>query len=85
MLFADTCWRRKTDSESAEEPPPAKHTPDTQSNRTGSVKDGGHQFEMKMAALIGLLALRRGDNFELFSNRDNAGNYNKHNKTMSLS
>ena len=84
MLFADTCWGRETGTESAEEPPPAEHTPDTQSNRTGSVKDGGHEFEMKMSALIGLRGLQRGDNFELFSNRDN-GNYNKHNKTMSVS
>jgi hypothetical protein len=39
------------------------------------VKDGGHQFEMKMAAVIGLRGLQRGDSFELFSNRDDAGNF----------
>ena len=77
MLFADTCWRGETDSESAEEPPSAtqQHTTDNQPKGPGSVKDGGHQFEMKMAGLIGLRGLQRGDNFELFSNRDDAGNF----------
>jgi hypothetical protein len=39
------------------------------------VKDGCHEFEMKMAALIGLRGLQRSGDFELFSNRDKAGNY----------
>jgi len=30
---------------------------------------------MKMAAVIGLLGLQRGESFELFSNRDDAGNF----------
>jgi hypothetical protein len=36
---------------------------------------GGHGFETQMAALIGLRGLKRTDNFKLFSNRDNAGNF----------
>jgi hypothetical protein len=43
--------------------------------RPGSVKDAGHQFEVKMTALIGLRGLQRGDNFELFSNIDGEGNF----------
>jgi hypothetical protein len=77
MFCADTCWRRDTDSELAEEPPTAKRQLKTyiQPRGYGSVKDGGHQFEMKMAALIGLRGLQRGDNFELSSNIENAGNF----------
>jgi hypothetical protein len=52
-----------------------QHTTDTQSSGPGSVKDGGHQFEMKMAAVIGLRGLQRGDDFGLFSNSDDAGNF----------
>jgi U3 small nucleolar RNA-associated protein 14 len=77
LLFcADTCWRKETNNEWDEEPPTAKEQPtDTQPKGPGSVKDGGHQFQMKMAALIGLRGLQRGDDFELFSNRDDAGNF----------
>jgi hypothetical protein len=75
--FADTCWRRDTDSESDEEPPPAKRqrTTDPQTNRTGGAHDGGQQFEIKMAAVIGLRGLESGDNFELATNVTNAGNF----------
>jgi hypothetical protein len=38
------------------------------------VKDLGHHLEMKMTAVIGLRGLQRGDNFDLYSNIDNAGN-----------
>jgi len=52
-----------------------QHTSDTQPHRSGSAKDWGHQFEKKMAAVIGLRGLQRGDSFELFSNRHDAGNF----------
>jgi hypothetical protein len=52
-----------------------QHTTDTQQHKPGSVKDGGYQFEMKMTAVIGLRGLQRDDSFELFSNRDDAGNF----------
>ena len=39
------------------------------------MKDGGHQFEIKMVAVIGLRGLQRGDAFELFCNREDAGNF----------
>jgi hypothetical protein len=39
------------------------------------VKDGGHQFEMKMTAVTGLRGLQKGDNFNIFFNRDDAGNF----------
>jgi len=77
MFFADTCWRRAYGSQSDDEGPPAKkqRTTDTQPHRSGSVNDGGHQFEMKMAAVIGLRGLQRKETFELFSNRPDAGNF----------
>jgi ankyrin repeat protein len=75
--FADTCWRRDTDSEPDEEPPPAKRqrTTDPQKNRTGGAHDEGQQFEIKMAAMIGLRGMERGDNFELATNVTYAGNF----------
>jgi len=75
--FADTCWRRDTDSESDEEPPPAKRqrTTDPQTNRTGGAHDGGQQFEIKLAAVIGLRGMKRGDDFELATNVKDAGNF----------
>jgi hypothetical protein len=39
------------------------------------VKGGGHGFETQVAALIGLRGLQRGDNFELFSNKSDTGNF----------
>jgi hypothetical protein len=75
-LCADTCSQEENDALSDEtRTAQQKHKTDNQSNGSGSVKDGGHQFEMKMAAVIGLRGLRRGDNFELFSNREDAGNF----------
>ena len=47
--------KKRTDIEPYEEPPTAKQdTSDTQPSGPGSVKDGGHQFEMKMGDLIGM-------------------------------
>jgi len=73
----DTSWRRDTYNQSDDELRTAQQqqTTGTQVHRSGSVKDGGHQFEMKMAAVIGLRGLQRDDSFELFSNRDKAGNF----------
>jgi hypothetical protein len=38
------------------------------------VKDGGHEFETQIAALLGLRGLQMGDNFELSCKRHEAGN-----------
>jgi hypothetical protein len=46
-----------------------------QTNRTGGAHDGGQQFEMKMAALIGLRGLHRSHNFELCTNKAEFGNF----------
>ena len=73
----DICCRSDTDSESVEETPPAKRqrTTDTQPNRIKDAHDGGNQFEIKMAAVIGLRGMGRGDNFELATNVIDAGNF----------
>jgi hypothetical protein len=76
MFCAGICRRRGSDSQSDEGPTAKKlNTTDTQSHGPESVHDGRFQFEMKMMALIGLRGLQRGDSFELFSNRDDAGNF----------
>ena len=41
----------------------------------GTAGEGGFQFEIKMAAVIGLRGLKQGHEFELSSNRDDAGNF----------
>ncbi|GFG38704.1 hypothetical protein Cfor_00322 [Coptotermes formosanus] len=74
---ADTSRRTDTDSESDDETLPAKRqrTTDSQTNRTGGAHDGGQQFEIKMAAVIGLRGMQMGDNFELATNVKDAGNF----------
>jgi ankyrin repeat protein len=66
-----------TESDSDEEPPAAKRqrTTDAQTKSTGGAHDGGQQFEIKMAAVIGLRGMQRGDNFELATNVKDAGNF----------
>lgn len=72
-----TCWRGRADSDSDEELPPAKRqrTSDPQTNKTGGAHDGGQQFEIKMAAIIGLRGMERGDIFEMATNVKDAGNF----------
>jgi hypothetical protein len=43
--------------------------------RTAVASEGGFQFEIKVAALIGTRGLQRGDEFKLSSNIENAGNF----------
>ena len=44
-------------------------------SKRATASEGGFQFEIKMAALIGLRGLNRGDDFELSSNIPDAGNF----------
>ena len=44
-------------------------------NGSWRVKGRGHGFETQMAVLIGLRGSKRRDNFRLFFNRDDAGNF----------
>jgi hypothetical protein len=62
---------------SDEETPRAKkrRTTDPQTNSIKSTHYSGLQFEMKMAAVIGLRRMERGDNFELATNVKYAGNF----------
>jgi hypothetical protein len=57
--------------------PQNSNTQPTSSKTTMAVGcEGGYQFEIKMAALIGLRGLQRGEEFELSSNIiDDAGNF----------
>jgi len=75
--FADTSWRRRADSEWDEEPLTSKRqrTTDPQINRTGGAHDGGQQFEIKMAAVIGLRGMQRDNNFKLRTNAKDAGKF----------
>ncbi|GFG37964.1 hypothetical protein Cfor_11167 [Coptotermes formosanus] len=74
---ADTRWPSETDSESVDETTPAERKPkiNSQTNKAGQAYDGGQQFEVKMAALIGLRGMQRGDDFELATNVKDAGNF----------
>jgi hypothetical protein len=47
----------------------------TKKKRTGRAHDQGQQFEIKMAAVIGLRGMQKGDNFELATNVKDAGKF----------
>jgi hypothetical protein len=57
--------------------PPAKRQQKIQKlpNRSGVAHDGGQQFEIKMAAVIGLRGVARGDDFQLSTNKAGSGNF----------
>jgi hypothetical protein len=67
----------QADSESDAGPPLAKkqRTTDPQTNKRGGAHDTGQQFEIKMAAVIGLRGLDGGGSFELDTNVPDAGNF----------
>ena len=72
---AETCRPRETNKATDEETTPTKRQLITnpQPHRIQFAQDGGLQFEIKMAALIGLRGLQRGDNFKLATNIKDAG------------
>jgi len=76
MFCADTSRKRKTKAEH-HKPPRVKqqHTTDTQPHKPRTVKGRSHGGEEHFAPIVGLRGLHRGDKFELFSNRDDAGNF----------
>ena len=75
--YADTCWRGRADSELDENLPPAKRqrTTEPQINKAGGAHVEGQQFEIKMAAVIGLRGMRRNYNFKLYTNLKDAGKF----------
>jgi len=85
MFCTDNLWLREIrteydDEESCteyDEPLEMKqqHTTGTRPNGFWRVKGGGHGFETQLAALIGLRGSKRRDNFQLFFNRDDDGNF----------
>jgi hypothetical protein len=54
--------------------PQSSNTQPKSATTRGVPSEGGFQFEIKMAAVIGLRGLKRGDKFELSSNIKDAGN-----------
>jgi hypothetical protein len=76
-FLADTGRRRQGGSASDEQSPPAKRQKKIQSTqkRSGVAHDGGQQFEIKMAAVIGLRGMARRDDFQLSTNKAGSGNF----------
>ena len=74
MFGADRRWRSGTDSEYDNLHPQSRNTQWSQRQR-GVAREGGFQFEIKMAAIIGLRGLGKRHDFELYSNIEEAGNF----------
>ena len=76
MFCTDRSRRRNTDAENDKPLEVTQQdTTDTQPNGYGRVEGEGHGFETQIVALIGLRSLKRRDNFELFTNRDDDGKF----------
>jgi hypothetical protein len=76
-FFADTGRREHGGNASDEQSSPAKQQQKTQTlqNRSPVANDGGKQFEIKMAGVIGLRGTARGDDFQLSTNKAGCGNF----------
>jgi hypothetical protein len=77
MFFADTAKRGDGDNASDEESLPAKRQKkdQTRRNRPALTHDGGQQFQIKMAAVIGLRGMKEGHDFEMETNVKYAGRF----------
>ena len=75
MFAADNRWRKETDSKYDESSPQSRNTQRSQRQQRGVASEGGFQFEIKMAAVIGLRGLGKMHEFELYSNIEEAGNF----------